>query len=190
MSRDNIVSIADRLAEPPPVEVRRPEYDDCKHEHTLIDEKLRTIGCADCREERLDPIEVLIHMARVWGRWQREAEQLRALNNDYYRIEREKWERRRDRHLAAHPDHRSRYRLHGDMLVPAGMPDPRARDANGYGLGQLMPNRDECRECYYLALHASWRWLPTVAPEPPSGPLTTPPVAQTHPLGDTGSQEP
>lgn len=176
MSRNaEIISIADRLAEPPPVDVRRPEYDDCRHAHTIIDGRLRIVSCADCREERLDPIEVLIDLADQWGRWQRQAERLHELNVDYYRIEREKWERRRDRHLAAHPDHRSRYRLHGDMLVPAGMPDPSARDSRGYGLAHAMPDKDDCRECYYIAVYVSWRWLPTVAPEPPSGPLQPPP---------------
>jgi hypothetical protein len=147
VSRDNVIEIATRFTEAPPVDVLRAEYDDCRHEHTAINERIRTISCVDCREERLDPIEVLISLARQWRRWQYEAEQLRKLNNDYYRIEREKWERRRDRHLSAHPDHRSRYRLHGDLLVPAGMPDPNARDARGYGLAQVMPDPKGGRRC-------------------------------------------
>ena len=106
---DNVVDIATRMTEAPPIEVRRRGWDDCGHRHTIIDLKLRTVGCVDCGEERLDPIEVLIALSHQWADWKRQAEQLRKLNEDYATNQRAQWERARDRHLSAHPDHEKRH---------------------------------------------------------------------------------
>lgn len=181
MSRDNIVSIAERLAEPPPIDVLKPDWDACRHEHTVIDEKLRTVACADCREERLDPVEVLIMLARQWRRWQYEAERVGKVNADYRRIQREKWDRRRDRHLAAHPDHRRQFRDVEDVLAPRAYVD--SRDAGL--LGVTMPPYDECRECYHLTVQFQSGWLPRAKPEPPPGPLQAPSTPMTALDGET-----
>jgi hypothetical protein len=148
MKRDNIVEIATRFTEAPPIEVRQRQYDDCQHEHTIIDEKLRIVSCVDCREERLDPMEVLIHLARVWRRWRNEADELRKLRTEYREIEREKWERARDRHLGANPSHIASF------------------DAT-----RRSWSRDGCRICSSLEVRWNSRWEVTRAPEPPPGPL-------------------
>jgi hypothetical protein len=93
------------FSEHPPIEVvEQPYWDRCKHKHTTLDPVERRAHCAECKAS-LDPYDVLVELANQWRRWEREAEQLRKLNADYYRIQREKWERQRDRHLNAHPDH-------------------------------------------------------------------------------------
>lgn len=105
MTREgNVVSIADRFNEPPPIAVPR-DIMACNHEHIGIDEKLRTVMCVDCRQERLDPLECLITMARQWHRWKREADALRKLRVEHRQHERDVWERARDRHLNANPTH-------------------------------------------------------------------------------------
>jgi hypothetical protein len=40
-------------------------WDACKHRRTWIDERLRVVDCKDCGA-RLDPVEVLIDIARAW----------------------------------------------------------------------------------------------------------------------------
>lgn len=154
--RDNVIEIGTRFKEAPPVEVRERDYSACQHEHTLIDEKLRIVSCADCREERLDPIEVLIGLGRTWRRWQREAKDLRELNREHRDNERSMWERARDRHLSAHPDHRAAF-------------DP---TRNSWG-----PADDRCHQCYALEVRYRSQWYPTQAPEPPPGRLMPPELA-------------
>lgn len=103
--RDNVIALAARFAGGAPIERKGHDWKACRHERTTIDPDLRTVGCRDCGEERLDPIEVLLGLARTWERWQDEYRRLmdaRRLSEDH---DREVWERRRDRHLNAHPDH-------------------------------------------------------------------------------------
>ena len=45
--------------------IKHRDWDACKHRRTLIDERLRTVDCKDCGA-RLDPVEVLIDIARSW----------------------------------------------------------------------------------------------------------------------------
>ena len=102
---DNVIAISTRLNEAAPVEVLRERWDSCRHEHTSLDLRLRTVGCRDCGEERLDPFEVLAHLARTWSRWHWEAEQLRKLRAAEQASSLARWERARDRHLGANPGH-------------------------------------------------------------------------------------
>lgn len=140
---DNVVSIETRFAEAPPVELLQWRYDACRHAHTYLDATLRTVGCRDCGEERLDPFEVLSALAAQWRAWQREAETLRKLNAEYHANRRATWERARDRHLGARPDHR-------DVLE--------ADLASG-----VLPRN--CRPCYSLVLHHERRWDVPAVPE-------------------------
>ncbi len=144
-STDNVVDISTRFSEAPPIDVRRGGWDDCGHKHTIIDEKLRTVSCADCGEERLDPIEVLLSISRQWHSWRRDANALRKLNLEYQSNQREQWERARDRHLNAHPDHRA-------MFNPS----------RGSWEG------DGCRQCHKLESRHNFRWYPTPAPGAPA----------------------
>lgn len=149
---DNVVAIATRWTEVPPVDRMDRDWRACKHAHTMLDETLRTVGCRDCGEERLDPFEVLIHLSRMWRDWQREADELRKLNAEYRSNQRDKWERARDRHLGANPDHagtlRQEYR------------------------GSWTRGEQPCRTCDRLEQQYDRRW--NTAPEPPPGKLTDP----------------
>jgi len=170
---DNVVSIETRLNEVAPLEVARPEWDACRHEHIWLEESLRTCTCRDCGAERVDPFDVLVRLARKWSRWQREAEQLRTLNREYEDNQKARWERARDRHLNAHPEHRARHfiGLPDGAVVPqqyVAARDQRARQG-GYGIGITIPQ--DCRQCGSLVVGFDSRWLPSRAPEPPPGKL-------------------
>lgn len=105
---DNVISLAERLTgnkDSAPIERKPKDYLACQHPRTLIDEVLRTVSCRDCAEDRLDPIEVLLGLARQWDRWQYEYKALVDLRRKQADDERSRWERSRDRHLAANPDH-------------------------------------------------------------------------------------
>lgn len=153
---DNVVDIATRLTEVAPLEVARPDWDACKHEHVWLEESLRTCTCRDCGAERIDPFDVLVHLARKWARWQREAAQLRGLNAQYRDNQRDKWERARDRHLNANPDHRTAFR-----------PTRSVENGGAWQLGE-----QPCRTCDRLEIGYNPTWYPTPAPEPPPGKLT------------------
>lgn len=101
---DNVVPIAVKQGQKPPIAVQRTPYGGCTHKATIIDEEQRAVDCADCGA-RLDPIAVLMGLARDWSRWERELERLTELRAGYGRDLREKWERRRDRHINANPTH-------------------------------------------------------------------------------------
>ena len=102
---DNVIAISTRLNESPPVEVLRERYDSCRHEHTVLNQRLHTVDCRDCGQERLDPFEVLVHLASTWSRWHHEAESLRKLRADERAASLAAWERARDRHIGANPGH-------------------------------------------------------------------------------------
>lgn len=106
---DNIITLAARFAGGAPIERKRKDWSACKHPRTTIDQDLRTVGCRDCGEERLDPIEVLIGLALTWEEWQREYGRLMKARQSYDEHDREVWERKRDRHLNANPDHASTF---------------------------------------------------------------------------------
>lgn len=152
---DNIVNIATRLTEVAPLEVARREWDACKHEHVWLEESLRTCTCRDCGAERVDPFDVLVHLARQWSRWQREAEQLGKLNREYRDNQRDKWERSRDRHLNANPEHR------------LGFKPTRRIERGGWLRGE-----QPCSTCDRIEQGYDPRWFPTPAPEPPPGKLS------------------
>ena len=155
---DNVVSIETRFHEVPPVEHKPYDYLACKHLHTWLDDKLRTVGCRDCGEERLDPFEVLLSLASQWRRWQHEAEMLRKLNGEYTANQRDKWERARDRHLSANPDHRATF-------------NPHRREENR---GLWRRGEQPCRVCDRVEQDYNPRWYPTRAAEPPPGKLGGP----------------
>lgn len=147
MKPDNVIAIATRFAGGAPVELLEQRYDTCRHEHTYLDAALRTVGCSDCGEERLDPFEVLAMLAKTWRRWHHEAEQLRKLRAEWQTIEQEKWARARDRHLTANPSH---------TVTP----------------GRSSWSRGGCRICYHLEVRWNPRWEASrAAPEPPPGKL-------------------
>lgn len=105
--QDNvIISFADRLAadDGAPIKRKRRAWGDCTHEATLISETDRNVTCRKCAVV-LDPIDVLLDLARRWERWQDEYGRLMQLRADYDRHDQEVWERRRDRHLNANPTH-------------------------------------------------------------------------------------
>jgi hypothetical protein len=156
----DVVDIGAKFHEAAPVEVKPRDYLACQHKHTMLDEKLRTIGCRDCGEERLDPFEVLVSLARQWGRWKHEAEGLRKLNAEYQENERAKWDRSRDRHLNAHPDHRAAF----DAAI-AALGDPSRRPL-GYSSREF-----PCSTCSRVFFRFDSRWIVRRAPEPPSGQL-------------------
>jgi hypothetical protein len=137
----DVIEIATKFTDAAPIEVRRRGWDECGHKHTLIDDQLRTVSCVDCGEERLDPIEVLIHLAADWRQNHREAERLQELRADYARIEVAKWERARDRHLNAHPDHRAGFDIHRTSF-----------------------QRGACRTCYHLEITAPRQYMPASVP--------------------------
>jgi hypothetical protein len=155
VSDPKVIDIATRLTEVAPLEVARPEWDACRHEHVWLEESLRTCTCRDCGAERVDPFDVLVRLARKWSRWQREAEQLRTLNAQYVENRRDKWERARDRHLNANPAHRGAFR-------------PTRRQDNGGGWTR---GEQPCRTCDRIEQDYDPRWYPTPAPEPPPGRL-------------------
>jgi len=168
MIPDNVVEIAAKMTGAAPVEVKRRAWDGCRHAHTIIDETLRTVACADCGEERLDPIEVLIGLSRQWADWKRQADHLRKLNADYWENQRATWERSRDRHLGAHPDHAKRHfvTLWDGTTVPREFQI--AQEANtkrkpgDYGYAISIPR--DCRPCGNLVRRFEARWLPPVEP--------------------------
>lgn len=47
--------------------VKAEPWDGCRHRRTEIDERLRTVECKDCGAH-LDPIEVLLDIAKTWRR--------------------------------------------------------------------------------------------------------------------------
>jgi len=130
---DKVVSLLERLAEPPPIDLAPPKpYARCGHTHTVLDEHFRSVACRDCGEEALDPFDVLVGLARTWRRWKSEAEALRRLRTEQRTHEAEKWRRARDRHLGAHPAHGANFPLDG-------LPDQ-----------HHLPR--DCRICYSLAV--------------------------------------
>ena len=142
---DNVVSIETKWTEAPPIEPKPWDYMQCRHEHTWLDPKLRTVGCRDCGEERLDPYEVLLYLASEWSSWKREADKLRELNAEYRTNQRDKWVRSCERHLNAHPDHHA---LH--FLTDAdGSVIPRDRGT--------IPR--DCRQCASLVIRFDSRWI-------------------------------
>lgn len=61
----------------PPVEVKRTDYSACTHRMgVLVDDVLRTVECSHCKE-KLDPIQVLIDMARHFQRKRWRLDELR-----------------------------------------------------------------------------------------------------------------
>ena len=134
--KGEVVSITARMQEAPPLEIRRRGYDECGHHHVDLDLTLRTVNCRDCGEERLDPFEHLAYLAREWRHWALQIERLNKLEHEYADRERAKWERARDRHLHAHPDH--------------------ALDWTRTGWSQ-----GECEPCYRL-ISDGRRWRPVV----------------------------
>ena len=134
----DVIEIATKFTDAAPISVRRRGWDDCGHRHTVIDDRLRTVSCVDCGEERLDPIEVLIHLGQRWGEWEREAKKLQELNVEYARNEVAKWERARDRHLNAHPDHLAGFDIHRTSF-----------------------RRGDCRTCYRLEITAPRQYMPS-----------------------------
>lgn len=155
--QDNVIAISTKFTDAAPVEMLQHRYDACRHEHTILDDKLRTVACRDCGEERLDPFEVLSRLARQWRMWQHEADVVRKLNAEYRDNQRAKWRGARDRHLGANPDHARRF-----VTLPDGEQVP----IDG---GGTIPR--DCRPCGNLFLHFDSRWVPSRAPEPPSGKL-------------------
>jgi hypothetical protein len=166
---DNVIAIETRFTEAPPVDWKPRDYLSCQHEHTMLDEVLRTVGCRDCGEERLDLFEVLLHLARTWRRWQYEAEQLHKLNTEYNTNRRETWERSRDRHIGANPDHKARYwtTMADGFVAPREFVDTDG-GARLQG-GMTMPQ--DCRPCYGLYARFDSRWMVRRKPEPPPGKL-------------------
>lgn len=167
---DNVVAIETKFTEAPPVDWKPRDYLACQHEHTMLDDKLRTVGCRDCGEERLDPFEVLLHLAHVWHRWHREAEQLQKLNLEYRDNQRDKWERARDRHLVANPTHSDSFR-------------PRRRIENR---GIWRSGEQPCATCDRIEQDFNPSWYPTPVPEPPPGKLT--PGTPSSPSGGRGGR--
>jgi hypothetical protein len=104
VSDERVISLAERLERKPPIEVERRPWDGCRHEAITISEDLRVVDCREC-SARIDAIDALIMLARRWSRWQDEYKRLHEERVGYAKDQREKWERRRDRHLNAHPDH-------------------------------------------------------------------------------------
>lgn len=161
---DNVVAIETKWTDAAPVEVRgRWEGNACSHQHVTVDEVLRTVSCRDCGEERLDPLEVLIMLARTWKRWQREAAMLGRLNAEHEANELGKWERARDRHLGSHPDHAASFNAKIDAK---GDPD---RKYIGDGRSEFA-----CDTCWSIYARHSHRWVVRRAPEPRSGQLQEP----------------
>lgn len=159
MTEDNVIAISTKFTDAAPVEMLQPRYDACRHEHTVLDDRLRTVACRDCGEERLDPFEVLSRLARQWRMWQHEAEVVRKLNAEYRDNQRAKWRAARDRHLGARPEHFGA--LDDGEMVPVALV--------GATTGWTM--RGDCRPCYSLLVRFDSRWVPRRAPEPPSGKL-------------------
>ena len=156
---DNVIAIATKLNEAAPVELLQERWDACRHQHTTLDNRLRTVACRDCGEERLDPFEVLSHLAHEWSRWHREAETLRKLNAEYYGNQKAAWDRARDRHLNANVGHRESFEA-----------KVRAKSDPGMLAGHSRSEFD-CDRCWSVFLRLDYRWLPRRAPEPPSGRL-------------------
>ena len=152
---DNVVHLSTRLTEGPPLELRRKGWDACGHKHIVLDEAKRTADCSDCGEERIELFDVLANMALTWDRWTREAKALRELRQEQTNHEREVWERRRDRHFTAHPDHRA---------------DFDERFAHRLKTGGVSHPRDSCRECGRILSRYDTRWYPWKK-EPKSGPI-------------------
>lgn len=100
----DVIPLAGRLGKLPPVAVARQPWDGCEHKATSIDTKLRTVACRECGAT-LDPIEVLVGLARQWDSWEYEYQQLMKARAGHEADERAKWERARDRHLNANPTH-------------------------------------------------------------------------------------
>lgn len=157
---DNVVSIEARLAAVPPLDVKDRDWLGCDHKATVVDDVLRTVSCRTCHE-RLDPIEVLIRLAREWRSWRWQWDQLQKANAEYRDNRKASWERARDRHLGAHPDHERR----DWITLGDGQTVPRGLEGNG-----MTPPRD-CRQCYSLAVRMDHRWVVRRGPEPPSGRL-------------------
>jgi hypothetical protein len=150
---DNVVSIETRFSEAAPVTLLRERWDACRHEHTWLDGRLRTVGCRDCGEEHLDPFAVLESLALQWSRWQREAETLRKLNTEYHSNQRAQWERARDRHLGANPLHMGlHFSTQADGTV---VPRDYVRED---GLRGVTIPRD-CRRCGSLTSRFDSRWI-------------------------------
>lgn len=149
----NVVDITTKFHEAPPIvdDTPRSWARECDHKHTSIDTVLRTVGCRDCGEERLDPIEVLISLCRQWDRWRYEAEQLTKLRTEQREHEAGVWTRARDRHLDANPDHSIDLTRHGWT----------ASDIT-------------CRICYRLETNCPY-WLRPPAPATPPEPTTDAP---------------
>ena len=165
MADDKVVELAARLNGAAPVEMLHERWDACHHRHVTLDDRLRVITCRDCGQDRLDAFEVLSAMAHDWRSWQREIETLRKLRAEYHDNQLATWKRARDRHLGAHPDHAAaRF-----VTFPDGEAWPRAIvEAIALG-GWTMPR--DCNSCYSLFLRFDRRWVPSRAPEPPSGKL-------------------
>lgn len=102
---DNLVQLTPHLNEAAPLEVAERRWDECAHRAVSLDTTLRIITCRDCGQTGIDAFDHLVYLAREWKHWQRQKDQLRTLNETYETHRREVWERRRDRHLKAHPDH-------------------------------------------------------------------------------------
>lgn len=91
-----IINIADMRTER--LSIRSPqEPRACAHRRSRIDDKLRIVECRDCGE-RLDPIEVLLDIAKNWRHESWAAERIR----DHEAKERAKELERRQRHVRLH----------------------------------------------------------------------------------------
>lgn len=105
MTEDNVIDLTVRLAEAPPLDIANRNWDACKHKHKVLVEETHRVACSDCGCPDLDPFAVLVAMAKEWRSWKWQWEQLRSLQVKQEDHDRGIWERRRDRHAKAHPDH-------------------------------------------------------------------------------------
>jgi hypothetical protein len=64
----------------PSVTSERPRYPECQHDHARVNSKLRTVKCRDCGE-KLDPVTVLLHVAKAWDRYERSIEECKYESN-------------------------------------------------------------------------------------------------------------
>ena len=76
-------------------------WDACNHRRTLIDERLRVVDCKDCGE-RLDPVEVLLDIARSWRSESFHAKRIEDFQRKEYENETERERRFVRQHVVCH----------------------------------------------------------------------------------------
>lgn len=98
-----VIDIADARVER--LGLREPEWRSleqrCGHKHSDIDEKLHAVLCRDCGE-RLDPIEVLIDIAKNWRSESMHAKRIAAYQRDEWDKETDRRKRRVRVHVRCH----------------------------------------------------------------------------------------